>query len=53
MIHSYEMYTVGKTVNNYVISSYGDILARHYSDPFERYRNIELLCCVMGNNKVL
>ena len=54
MSHGYEMYSVEKVVNNYVISfmvTYGNYI--YHSNHFEMYRNIKSLCCVTGTNTEL
>ena len=52
MSHRYEMYSMWNIVNNYVISLVTDD-SYSYGDHFEIYRNIKLLCWVLGINIVL
>ena len=48
------MYSMGNTVNNYVIFCVvTDDNHAYHGDHFEMYRNIESLCCVPGTNIVL
>lgn len=48
----HESCAVWGTVNNSLVSSYGDTVTR-LGDHFEMYRNIGSLCCVTGPNIVL
>ena len=52
MSHRYEMYSIWNIVNNYVISLVTDDSYSYHGDHFEMYRNIKLLCWVLGINIV-
>ena len=52
MSHRYEMYSMWNIVNNYVISLVTDDSYSYHGDHFEMYRNIKLLCWVLGINIV-
>ena len=54
MSHTYEMYSVGNIVDNYLISLYGDRWTRlNLGDHTAIYTNTESLCCEPGTNTVL
>ena len=53
MSHRYEMYSMWNIVNNYVISLVTDDSYSYHGDHFEMYRNIKLLCWVLGINSVM
>ena len=45
------MNCTGWGIYYYIISLYGDTVARKYGDHFEMYRNIESLCSVIGTSR--